>query len=333
MKPSLFAPNGLLLLKGGKPLAEAIHSTVVRLFTDGTDGAAFSSDVGSFVDCFSFALARVVARAQRRHEQVTGEMLAQKVYFLLAQLEEEHGLRPAYGDTLKQRRDALLVRLRAREGSRRPALEQALMDLLGDTYVGIHVADPATEVSVWPETLGDSPQMFGAPNMPRKLVRISNAISVMGSQPVTYVPVDPDPVSDTEQTVLVGDQLVVGVENLGTAETVTVTGVSLSGEGDGDRVFVATFTKAHEPNCLAVAMPFPAWGSSQRHIWVVLTEDAALDADTRRKTHETMARMVTGITTWSICPQTTGAAAGPWTLDHPVMGALDMNPMGLITVP
>lgn len=332
MKPSLFTPNGLLLFKGGRPLAEAIHATAVRLFTDGRAGG-LSRELGSFVDCFSFALARVVARAQLRQERLAGEMLAEKAYELLSQLEEEHGLRPAFGDTIAVRRDALLVRLRAREGSRRPSLEQALRDLLGDDYVGIHIADPDTEVVNWPTSLGDDPQMFGAPDMPRKLVTITNPISDLGSQLATYVPVDPAPTDDTEQTLLVGDQIVVGVENLGTAEPVTVTAVSLSGEGDGDRVFVASFTKAHEPNCLAVAMPFPAWGSSQRHIWVVLTEAAALDADTRRKTHETMARMVTGVTTWSICPQTTDTEAGPWTLDHPVMGALDMNPMGLITVP
>lgn len=332
MKPSLFTPNGLLLFKGGKPLAEAIHATAVRLFTDGRAGG-LSRELGSFVDCFSFALARVVARAQLRQERLAGEMLAEKAYELLAQLEEEHGLRPAFGDTIATRRDALLVRLRAREGSRRPSLEQALRDLLGDDYVGIHIADPDTEVVNWPTSLGDDPQMFGAPDMPRKLVTITNPISDLGLQFATYVPVDPAPTDDTEQTLLVGDKIVVGVENLGTAEPVTVTAVSLSGEGVGPLLFQAVFAKAHEPGCLAVAMPFPAWGSSQRHIWVVVSATAAVDAETRRKVDETMARMVTGVTTWSISPEGAAGTAGPWTLDHETYGKLNMNPMGLITAP
>lgn len=336
MKPSLFAPNGLLLLKGGTPAAQAIHATIVQLFTDGSDGK-LASEVGTFVDCFAFALARIVARVQRRQEQLEGERLAMGAYELLAQLEEESGLYPAVGDTIAERRAALLARGMAAQGSRRPVFEQALRDLLGDDYIGFHVADPASEVSIWPSNLGDSPQLLALPDQPNVLVSLPYAISTgLGSpQYVTYVPIEPVATDSASHTLLVGDKVVVQPENLGLAETVTVTGTMLAGENDGPLLFQATFNHAHEPGSLAVCMPFPAWGSSQRHLWIVLTETAALDAETRRKVHELCARMVTGVTTWSICPQNPDSfgSAGPWTLDDAVLGALDYNPMALITVP
>ncbi len=332
MKPSLFTPGALLQLKAGRPAAEAIHETVVRLFTDGSVGA-ISKTLGSFVDCFSFALALTVARAQRRQQKLDRETLAAGAYELLAQLEEEHGLSPGPEDTIQDRRDALLARMLAAQGSRRPSLEQALADLMGDDYIGIHLADPSTEVSNWPTSLGDDPQLLLADDVSRTLVRITQSISVgLGSsQAVTYTPVDPT--SDDEHTLTVGDRLIVQPENLGLAEPVTVTAVGTSG---GSLTFSATFNNAHDNPSLAAQMPFPAWGSSQRHIWVVLSAAAAVDAESRRQVHELMARMVTGVTTWSICPYTGDGItdqAGPWTLDGALLGRLDMNPMGTISVP
>lgn len=331
MKPSLFTPGGLLLLKGGKPVAEALHATIVQLLTDGTDGK-LAAEVGTFVDCFAFALARVVARVQRRQEQLEGERLAMGAYELLAQLEEEYGLRPAVGDTIATRRAALLARGMAAQGSRRPSLEQALRDLLWDDYIGLHVADPATEVSIWPSALGDDPQLLAPADQASVLVSLPNGISTgLGSpQYVTYVPIEPTSSDDTDHTLFVGDKVVVQPENLGLAETVTVTATATA---SSVLSFQATFNNAHDTDSLAANMPFPAWGSSQRHIWIVLTETAALDAESRRKVNELLARMVTGVTTWSICPQNVGNSAGPWTLDDDVLGALDFNPMATITVP
>ena len=332
MKPSLFAPGGLLLLKGGTPVAESIHATIIQLLTTGEDGK-LAADVGTFVDCFAFALARVVARVQRRQEQLEGERLAMGAYELLAQLEEEFGLRPAITDGIAARRAALLARGMAAQGSRRPSLEQALRDLLGEDFINFHVADPASEVSIWPSALGDSPQLLAAPDQPSVLVSLPYAISTGLGAPqfVTYVPIEPSAAAETAHTLTVGDKVVVQPENLGLAETVTVTDTATAGSVLS---FEATFNNAHDP-CLAVNMPFPAWGSSQRHLWIVLTETAAFDAETRRQVHELVARMVTGVTTWSICPQNPDlfGSAGPWTLDDLVMGALDFNPMATIAVP
>lgn len=334
MQPSLFTPMGLFQLSGQKPTAEALHETIVRLFSDGTE-YGLSTELGSFVDCFAFALARVFARIQRRQEQIAGERTAAGAYELLAELEVEWGLTPPFGATLKERRTALAGAMKKLLGSRRSELEQALRDLLGDDYVGLHIPDPATEVSIWPAALGDDPQLLALPDIPRKLVRLPNAISTgLGSpQIVAYIPLDPAPIDTDEHTLTPGDAIVVGVDHLGLAETVTVLSIGQSGEGEGSLWFRATLNNAHDPDSIAAAMPFPAWGSAQRHIFVVLSEAAALDPEKRRLTHQLMARTVTGVTTWSVCPASGVAQAGPLTLDDTVLGRLDINPMATITVP
>jgi len=330
VQPSLFTSGGLLLLSGEKPSAEMLHETIVRLLSTGEPGD-LSTEVGSWVDCFAFALATVLARVQVRQRQLNEERLAVGAYELLAALEEEFGLSSGPEDTIAQRQAALLAAGKAALGSRRPALEQALADLLGDDFIGIHVPDPASEVDIWPADLGDDPQLLAEADIPRKLVELPNSIStgLGAAQYVAYVPLAPT-TTDGSHTLLVGDQIVVGVDNLGLAETVTITALAT----DGDTLlFEAVLNNAHDSGSLAVAMPFPAWGSAQRHIFVVLTEAAALDAEKRRKTHVLMAKTVTGITTWSISPESAAGQAGPWTLDDPVLGALDFNPMDVITVP
>lgn len=333
MQTSIFAPPGLFKLAAGPPTAEVLHATIVRLFSEGT-GLDLSTDLGSFVDCFAFALARVFARIQTRQEQLDGERLAAGAYELLPALEEEFGVVPPFGATLKERREALAIAMRVLLGSRRSELEQSLRDLLGDDYIGLHIQDPASEVSIWPSNLGDSPMLLAVPDAPRKVVRLPYAISTgLGSpQIITYEAVDPIVGEDGDNTLSVGDQIVVGVDNLGSAETVTVLAVGQTGE-DGPLFFQATVNNAHDPGAICAAMPLPAWGSSQRHVFVVVSATAALDPDTRRRTHELMARTVTGVTTWSICPASGAAQAGPWTLDDPVLSRLDCNPMGTVSVP
>jgi len=328
VKPSAFAPLGLLQLKSGAPAAEKLHATIAGLLSDGSE-FALAADVGTFVDCFSFALARSLAKVQLRQEKLDRSHLALGAYELLDALEEEFGLTPGPTDTLRSRRRALAAAMKVVLGSRRTVLEQALTDLLGDDYVGLHVQG-TSEVSIWPSALGDDPQVLLVPDVPRKLVTLATAISTdLGSpQQVRYTPVDPAP--EIGHSLLVGDRLVVEPENLGRAEVVTVTSLAI---GDPELYFTATFQQAHEPSALAAQMPFPAWGSSQRHLLVVLSATAAVDAEKRRRTHELLARTVTGVTTWSICPASGASQCGPWTFDDPLLSRLDCNPMATVTVP
>lgn len=331
MKTSTFAPLGALQLKAGTPAAEVLHATIVSLFSDGS-GFSLKTDLGSFVDCFAFAFARCLAKLQIRQVKLSRERLAAYSWELLAELEHEFGVRPGPEDSLAARRAALLAAMKASLGSRRVVLEQALRDLHGDNYIGIHVHATA-DVTLWPSSLGDDPMLLMLPDISRKLVRLPFAISTgLGSpQYVIYEPLDPAAPVLGDHTLLVGDRIVVGVENLGLAETVEVTAVG--GPISGSLYFQATFNNAHDPAALAAVMPFPAWGSSQRHIFVVLASAAAQDPETRRKTHELMAKMVTSVTTWSISPESAAFGAGPLTLGDAVLGKLGMNPMGTIAVP
>lgn len=333
MKTSAFAPYGVFQYKAGKPAAEILHASIVQLFSDGSN-FALSTEIGSFVDCFAFAFARILAKLQLRTEKLDRERLAVGAYELLPALEEEFGLRPGPDDSLRTRRATLLAAMRVALGSRRTVLEQALSDLLGADYVGIHVHS-TPDVDLWPAALGDDPMLLAVPDSPRKLVRLPFQVSTgLGSpQFIAYEPLDPIEGDLSEGTLLAGEEIVIGVENLGLAETVEILSVEEPGDDSPYPLMRVTVNNPHGPGSLAAAMPFPAWGSSQRHIFIVLAEDAALDAEKRRKTHELMARAVTGVTTWSISPASGAAQAGPLTLDDDVLGRLDMNPMDVVSVP
>lgn len=330
MQTSEFTPGGLLLLSSETPSAELLHQTALRLLSTGEPGD-LSTELGSFVDCLAYALAVVFARIQYRQRQIDGERIALTSYELLSALEEEYGLRPGANDTIAQRQLALLAAVKPVLGSRRPVLEQALHDLLGASYIGIKVRNPAnSEVDLWPSDLNDNPMLLADATISRKIVRLKQSISTgLGSpQSVVYEPVFPTAVSG--HTLAVGDKLIIGPENLGLAERVTVESVDIN---DPELLFTATFANAHDDEILGVQMPFPAWGSSQRHVFVGVTNDVTLDAEMLRRIHVLMARHVTTCTTWSVCGSSDGEHLGPWTLDDSVLGRLDFNPMATLSLP
>lgn len=327
MQPSLFAPPGLDLLVGGEPLAQSLHRTILSLFSNGSiDDGGLSTEEGSLVDLFAFMIAISLATAITTARRVDAERTAAGAYFSLAEQERQCGLTPAFGDTLKQRRDALALAVRVPRGSSRPELEQMLRDLLGDAYVGLHVPSGAGEVVTFPEDLNDQPQLLIDVNAPRKLVQITPAIctDLGSSKAVVYTGVDPPILSGTH-TLVVGDRLVVEPEILQRAEVVTVTDVGHTSEG---LTFTAVFNQAHEPNCWATQMPFPVWTASQRRLLIALTAEAAVDPETRRKANAALEKVVTGVTTWALCAESAPGVIGPWTIGDPLLGRLGMNPIG-----
>lgn len=328
---SLFAPKGLAQYRAGKPLAQALHETGLLLFSKhGAAQGGFNTDPGSLVDLFCFSLAITLARAARTLERADEERFAAKAYYLLAKLEEEHGLRPGADDRLHARHAALADAKRAPRGNARAELEQQLRDLLGDDFVGLHIPSGA-EVVAWPEELGDQPQLLAEASIDRKLVQIVPAISTdLGTpQQVRYRQIDPADI-DGEHTLTIGDRLVVEPENLGRAEVVTVEGLLIT---EGEVYFTATFNQAHEPNCWAAQMPFPAWTSTQRNVLVALPPDAVLDPEKRRKVDVLLTKILTGVTRWSLCGSSGAGTIGPWTIGDPQLGMIGFNPIGIISVP
>ncbi len=329
MKYSFFAPKGLHKYVAGKPLAEAIYETAIKLFAkyDAKNGS-FETKPGSLVDLTAFTIAITFARIAASLNKVDGERFADGAYYLLAQIESEYGLTPGADDTLKTRRTALAAAKRAPQGNAPAPLQQQLADELGDAFLGLYVPTSA-DAEIWPADLGDNPQLLAAESIERKVVSIVGAISTgLGApQTVQYTHVDPNPGSG--HTLAVGDRLVVEPEILGRAEVVTVTAI---GEDGGALTFTATFDEAHEPGCVAAQMPFPAWTSTQRTILVALSADGAVDPVTRGKANKLLDRILTDVTTWSLCPTSGPGTIGPWTIGDPLLGQIGRNPIGTITV-
>jgi hypothetical protein len=332
VKYSLFAPKGLHQYKGGRPLAQALHETALALFAKHTaDEGSLSTEPGSLVDLFCFMLALAFARIARTNERADGERHALGAYHLLAQFEGEYDLRPGADDTLGTRRGALAEAKLLPRGNTRAELEQQLRDLLGADYIGMHI--PAIgDVEVWPADLGDQPQLLLEATAPRKLVRIVKAVASGLGAPKTmqYTAVDPQTTDDEPQVLAVGDQLVVEPEILHRAEVVEVTAVGF--DADDNPTFTGTFNQAHEPNALATQMPFPAWTSTQRTILIALETEAAVDPEVRRRAHEKLGKIATGVTVWELCGMSSETTIGPWTIGDPRLGMIGHNPIGTITV-
>ena len=101
----------------------------------------------------------------------------------------------------------------------------------------------------------------------------------------------------------------------------------------GDELsFPATLREAHEPRCGAAQMPFPASTSNQRAILVALSEDAAVDPVLRGKADKLLDRILSGVTTWSLCGLSGTGTIGPWTIGDAVRGQLGRNPINTINV-
>lgn len=334
MQPSLFAPQGLALLKAGKPLAEQLHATILQLFARlPKEQGAYNTEEGSMVDLFSFALAIVLARAIVSGQRVDGERFADEAYFFLREAEREHGITPDGDASVWTRRDDLADAKRAPRGNMRTELEQQLRDHLGDDYAGMHVmSDADGEVTTWPEDLGDQPQLLVSPTVDRKLVRILTTISTgLGSpQTVTYVTRDPLGTDDDPHTLRAGDKLVVEPEILHRAEVVDVTAVGTSGSS---LTFTATFNEPHEPSAWATQMSFPVWTSTQRALIVALTAEAGVDPVARARANAKLAKILTGVTTWAVCPLSSATTVGPFTVGDPLLGAVGFNPIGTISIP
>jgi hypothetical protein len=332
VKTSGWNPFGLLKFKRGEAMAKRIYASAVQLFGD-----SFSSEPGTFVDDVGYAASRMLAFAVGKVDRAGDQAFADTLYDMLPDAEDELGLHPLPTATIHQRKRAVAAGRRLPAGASRSALESALLTLLGPNYVGVHITKLSERV-MWPAHLGDAPQNLQQPTVTRKLLRLLAPISIgLGAEMVIpYLPVEPTAPTGSLHTLLVGDKLTLEPEISGRAEVVTV---DLLGTVVINAVTTPTFRaviqNAHENLAYATTMPFPLWTSSQREIVVVVKNGTAVNSEQRRQVHELLERICTGVTTWVLVQESSpgSGTAGAFTLDDPILGLLDVTPLGQVTVP
>lgn len=309
MRFSGFAPFGLDSFSSRVPLAKRLFDTLWANLNG--SGKATNFARGGYSEAKVFATAMALARwlllAQRLQEEVDPE----RVLFLLEAREEEFGVVPPLRATIAERRAALQVQMRLGLGGSYGTLRQALEDTLGVDFVELRQLDPGDTVNV-PDDPSTGPGLFTEPVGPRYYYRLRNNLSVLGLRSVVIEHLDGSTPTD-EQVPQPGEFLVVEPEHNVLRERVEV----LAAGPVGDTGYLlATFTKPHHAGAILTTQPWPYWASNRRH-WVVrLTPSAALDAETRRRTHELMGKLVRGVSTWNVV-----GSDGPFLLGTSPLGA------------
>ena len=71
----------------------------------------------------------------------------------------------------------------------------------------------------------------------------------------------------------------------------------------------------------------------ERELVVIVKSPAAVNIEMRRQVHELLERQVPGVTTWALVAESAADQAGPFTLDDPALGMLDVTPLDLVPPP
>ncbi len=305
---SAFTPCGQLVLSS-KPS----HSALVYKMLIGSLGGNYKVQKGSREDAWCYATAMRLGYARYLLEHAGYQLQPLKVTEMMGHREWEYGIVPGQDDSLYTRRQVLAAREKLPRGARREAVVDALTTLLGADFLGYRTTAPA-EIVNWPLNLGDQPMNLQRPTVPRKLIRITQAISTgLGApQEVTYSGVDLG-----EGAPLIGDKFVVEPEIPARAEVVTI-------EFVGENI-TATFNNPHDANCLATTQPYPMWTGTQRANLIFVSMSASVDPEKRRKINELLERILRGVSTWAIV----GADPGP----PPVAGPFILNFSPLTATP
>lgn len=336
---SCFTPCGSLSLSSKDPLGLSIYNSYVANL-----GGNYSVAAGSREDCTAYAVAMGVASLKLTAERAGNQMLPDKVHELLPTREREYGLTPGPYDSEASRTAALQARYRLPIGAAKVNIQNALTDLLGSDFIAYRPT-PYSESVKYPPNIGDNPMLLTPASYPRKMLRITPAIStgLGGSITVRYTNLLPNtgalknqngkvvPADFTDP--IVNDFMVIEPENNGRREVVHIEATGIDAPPGVEIPFTtltATFNFAHEPNCLAVAMPYPMWTSTKRHSLIVLTATAAADPEKRRRVDELMTRIARDVSTWNICAGTSSSTSGPWKVGQSLIG---ITTIGAVSLP
>lgn len=313
---SCFTPLGLLELSNREAIAERIYRSMIA-----AHGGQFDMTPGeSRQEAWCFATAMSKARLKKTIEKAGAQAFDDTVDTKIDQRESEFKIVPRFGAIIPERQ-AVIAKRRLRPPTwTKNRIEAVLLDLLGADLIAYRPT-PLSEVARWPAALGNQPQNLQRASVARKVVRLTQAVSIkLGVlQSVTYELVD-TPVSPQQSgsvDLVDGDAIVVEPEVLGITETVSNIRV-----GSGPtKILQGIFTKPHTGGCLCTTAPFPKWISTKRHHLVVVTKAASVDPEKRRQIDEVMRRMARASSTWDIVESSDGLSTGAFTIGESPIGA------------
>jgi hypothetical protein len=326
---SAFTPLGLLKCSSAPSYAEQFYRAQVDAY-----GGQYRLDEGDHMEATIYARSIVLGLTKRILEHAGDQVNPQKAMECLEYREDEYGSIPSPNASLAERRQLLSYLRRLPVGNTQGMLLTIFREVLGDAFVTIR-ATPSTDIFGFPSLATDSPNNFQPVEVEGKNIQMLDAVSLAGSSTVRYDGLDPDEPREGATTLprtmlIVGDVLVVDTGNNIRVERVTVTDIGTTTvDGTEYRTFSATFANAHDAGTAGTTANFPYWVSTKRHSLVVLSDDAILDAEVRRKTHEWCARLLRAVSTWSIVGQSAAGVLGPWKVDE---GMIDVTTIGTITL-
>lgn len=274
---------------------DKIYAILRGSFIDDGGDSTFSTEDASTTDepnvsvfqALLWGVATGIAQAQEQLVRAGQNANPAEAVELLGMLEEDHRVVPSYGSTIPERQARLALRASVAKGSSRPAIEAALTEMLASAFVAYEtIGDTRNDVVAYPTAPGDF-GVFDAIDAERKIFRILDSVSRTNTQVTVRFEVlgdsnppiagefycfDPDPRKRIEKV-----------------QIVAVEGSTLT----------AVFGQAHEPNTIA-CRPHPVWNSNRRVNRIVLTQEAATDAETRQLVHDYLARTLRATSRWSI---------------------------------
>jgi len=306
-----FSPFGMLGFSSEDTPARKAYDQLKNAY-----GPSFQGPVG---EARMYAHAMCLGIAQCELDRAEGQFSSDRIYELLPATEAEYGLIPAPDADMKTRRLALAARKLLRNGARSDAMADGLSGILGANFVKYVTNDassnPLTPVPANPLTRGT----YKSPaETPIQVIRIRDVVLPSATaQTCVY-----SHVCGENTPLKSGDTLAVDQAIDGICEPVTV--LTVSGTH-----FTAIFSKPHDPGTVATTAPFPAWGSWQRFVLVVVVAAALTNAPLMHTVSEFMKRWTRGVTGWAVIADGgTGHSAGPFL---PTVGCPNITPIGTVT--
>lgn len=272
---------------------------------------SYSTEEGTRMRAFCYAQAMHAARVRYTLEHAGFQLDPLKVTEMLPLREEEYGLIPGFNDSIDERRAALAARLLAPKGGWYNNIKNALLTLLGDSFVQ-YAPTTVGQAEVTPLLCGDQPMNLISNQRLPKLIRLTPMISTGLGTPqwLRYQVVELEPIPDQRtptlppQNLLVGETLVVDPGHNVLHERCEV--LDLRELVPGDPEILLEITKPHAAGTLATNYFYPFWRSTKRYNIAVLEASAAATPETRRKVNELLEKMVRVVSTWSIAQEDPG---------------------------